>query len=639
MQDLKEFADSPSSLVKREFVRALDDAINALYGGLKKEEANMELTLSEPTELNLGDISSSIAFKLAKIAKTSPVGIAKEIAKSAKPTEHISRFEDANGYVNAFVDEKKYAELVLRDITKRAKGYGRSGVGKHQKVIVEYPSVNPAHPWHVGHLRNALLGSVISNILEACSYDVEREDYIDDLGLQVATALWGWNNMGKYSGSMKFDQWLGELYVKVNAEMQKRPEVKQEIDGLVKKLEEVGSQESRTGREIAERCVAAHQQTAFAYGIYHDVMIWESDIVKAHLLSKALDVSSEILEKPGEGKYAGAIIVKLDKIAPLARELEGSREDAKVIIRSNGAATYIGKDFAFHAWKFGLIDAGFRYKKFIEQPNGKAIYSTSSEGSSMKFGNVKRAINIIDIGQTYEQLIMRVMFSLIGHREITDNIVHLAYGKVNIEGEKLSGRAGNWLGEGRNYTADDLLSEATKRAMEIAQKSEKISNKESVEQIARAIALSAVKFEYLRVAPEKEIVFSWNTALNFEGNSGPYVMYTYARARKILARGNFTSQDLSQGDISEVTRGYDFALIKKMGEAQEVVEKACAESRPNVLTDYLLDLSSLFSKFYESMPVLKGERAREVRLAIVFALTVVLENSLSLLGISTVSEM
>jgi len=638
MQELKEFAGSPSALVKHEFVQALDSAISELYGDIGKEEGRLELSISVPDELTLGDLSSSVAFKLAKFTRTSPIGMAKEIARRMKPTEHIKRFEDANGYINAFIDEKKYTELVLRDVINRKKGYGRSSIGKRRKVIVESPSANPAHPWHVGTLRNALLGNVVSNLLEACSYEVEREDYIDDLGLQVATALWGWLNIGN-KADKKFDQWLGELYVRVNREMQLKPEIKRQVEELNKKMEDSSSQESRAGREMAERCVAAHQETAFAYGIYRDVMIWESDIVRSHLLSKALDISSEILEKPNEGKYAGAIIIKLDKITPLAKELEGSREDAKVIVRSNGTATYIGKDFAFHAWKFGLIDAGFNYRKFMDQPNGKPIYTTSAEGSPMKFGNVKRAINVIDASQAYEQQIMRIMFSLIGHEEITNSLVHLAYGRVNIEGEKLSARSGNWLGEGRNYTADDLLVEATKRAMEIAQKSDKITNRQNLESISRAIALSAIKFEYLRIAPEKEIVFSWQNALNFEGNSGPYVMYTYARAKKILRRAGISEAGLSVGDIAHVTRGYDFALVKKMAEAQETVEKACDEARPNVLTDYLLSLSSLFSKFYEGMPVIKGGEAKNLRLALVYALTIVLENMLAILGIAPVQEM
>ncbi len=638
MQDLKEFADAPSTIIRKEFTDALSAAITELYGDIRREEGDLELSVSVPSTFELGDLSSSVAFKLAKAARSSPIGIAKEIVKKAKPTKHLFRFEDANGYINAFIEEKGYVELVLRDVLKRKKGYGQSSVGKRKKVIVESPSANPAHPWHVGTLRNALLGNVVSNIMEACSYEVEREDYIDDLGLQVATALWGWMHISN-KPDKKFDQWLGEQYVRVNKEMQQSPEIKKEVEALNKRMEEATTQEARAGREMAEKCVVAHQETAFAYGIYRDVMIWESDIVRSHLLSKALDISSEILEKPSDGKYAGAIVIKLEKITPLAKQLEGSREDAKVIIRSNGAATYIGKDFAFHAWKFGLIDAGFTYRKFMDQPNGKPIFSTSAEGIPMKFGNVKAAINVIDASQAYEQQIMRVMFSLIGHSEVTENLVHLAYGRVNIEGEKLSARSGNWLGEGRNYTADDLLHEATKRAMEIAQKSEKITNKQNLESISKAIALAAIKFEYLRIAPEKEIVFSWQNALNFEGNSGPYVMYTYARAKKILARAGLAEASFSASDAEHLTRGYDFALIKKLGETQEMVGKACDEARPNVLTDYLLDLSSLFSKFYESMPVIKGGEAKGARLAIVYALTIVLENVLGLLGISTVSEM
>ncbi len=640
MQNLKEFADSPSALVKQEFIGALESAINELYGSLKTEEELLQLSISSP-ESSLGDMSSSIAFKLAKLAGSSPVEIAKSIAKRAKPTEYIQKFDDSNGYINAFLDEKKYSRLVLQKIMEKKEGYGSSKIGDGEKVIVEFISVNPAHPWHVGHLRNALLGDTISNLLSYCSYGVEREDYIDDLGLQVATALWGWLHMSK-NPDKKFDQWLGELYVKVNRELEKSPAVKQEVDDLVKKLEDTDSDESKAGREIAEKCVAAQLETAFAYGIYQNVMVWESSIVRAHLLSKALDIAAEkgILERPNEGKYANAIIVKLEKITKYAKELEGSREDAKVIVRSNGAATYIGKDFAFHAWKFGLIDVDFKYTKFIDkQPNGEPIFATSQEGQSMQFGKVARAINIIDSSQAYEQTIMKVMFDLLGHSEIANNLVHLAYGRVNIEGEKLSGRSGNWLGEDKNYTADDLLRETKTRALEIAKNSEKITNKNDLEKIANAIALSAIKFEYLRMAPEKELVFSWSTALSFEGNSGPYVMYTYARANRILKKSEYKSAIPSQSDLDQLTRDLDFELLKKMGYAQELIEKACAESRPNVLTDYLLELSSLFSRFYESMPVIKGEEAKNVRLAIVYSITIVVSNILRLLGIAPVDEM
>ena len=639
MENLKGAADSPSALVRQEFLGALSSAISAAYPVSKTDEAELALSISVP-EPSLGDLSSSISFKLAKSARKSPMAIAKELSARMKPTQYIAKFSDANGYVNAFLDEKKYSELVIQKVMQGKDRYGSSRIGKGEKVIIEFPSVNPAHPWHVGHVRNALLGDAISNIFSSCSYNVEREDYIDDLGLQVATALWGWLNLGS-KPDKKFDQWLGELYVRVNKEMEKR-DIKGEIDNLVRKLEELGSKESNKGREIAERCVLAQQETAFAYGVYHNVMIWESDIVRANLLSKALDVAAEkkILERPSDGKYANAIVVKLEKITKYAKELEGSREDAKVVVRSNGAATYIGKDFAFHSWKFGLIDADFKYKKFVEkQPNGEPIFSTAPEGTAMQFGGVKKAINIIDSGQTYEQQIMKVMFVLMGHEEIANNLVHLAYGKVNIEGEKLSARSGNWLGDERNYTADDLLRETKERTLEIAKNSEKISNKKELDKIANAIALSAIKFEYLRVAPEKGIVFSWNTALSFEGNSGPYVMYTFARAKKILKRAEYKNSAPKPADMAQMTRGYDFEIVKRMGMAQEVIEKAAQETRPNSITDYLLELSSLFSKFYESMPVIKGGEAKNLRLSIVWSCSQVIGNMLRLLGIETVEEM
>lgn len=639
MQNLKEFAESPSALVRQEFLSALSAAISTAYPGSRIEGSELELSISVP-EASLGDVSSSAAFKLAKAVGKNPKEIAKSLAEKMRGTQYITKFSDANGYVNAFLDEKKYSELVFQKVMQGKDDYGSSKIGKGEKVIVEFPSVNPAHPWHVGHLRNALLGDAISNLMSFCSYKVEREDYIDDLGLQAATALWGCLHLNN-KPDKKFDQWLGELYVRANREIEKRG-IQKEINDLMKKLEDSETEEAKAGREMAEKCVLAHQETAFAYSIYHDVMIWESDIVRAHLLSKALDIAAGqgILERPGEGKYANAIVVKLEKITKYAKELEGSREDAKVIVRSNGAATYIGKDFAFHSWKFGLIDAGFKYKKLIEkQPNGEPIFSTAPEGSAMQFGGVKRAINIIDSGQTYEQQIMKVMFVLMGHEEVANNLVHLAYGKVSIEGEKLSGRSGNWLGEERNYTADDLLRETQERALEIAKNSEKITNKKELDKIANAIALSAIKFEYLRIAPEKGIVFSWNTALNFEGNSGPYVMYTFARANKILKRAEYKNAAPTSADMAQMTRGYDFEIAKRIGMAQEVIEKAAQETRPNTITDYLLELSSLFSKFYETMPVIKGGEAKNLRLSIVWSFSQVIANMLRLLGIETVEEM
>jgi arginyl-tRNA synthetase len=629
--------DGPSNGIRLAFAGALREAISKRYPSVDAKALQVEMTITAAQQAN-GDLSSSVSFKLAKLLGRKPGDIAKEIVPGLGKVKFVSKFEELNGYVNAFLEENKYAAEVISEAIGAKDAYGRSPMGRSEKVMVEFPSVNPNKQWHVGHLRNALLGDTVCNLLGACSYDVEREDYIDDLGLQIAETAWGWKNLGN-KPDKKFDLWLGEQYVEVNRRIAEKPELKAEMYEILKRMEDVNSAEALEIRGIAERCVLAQTETAFAYGIYHDVMVWESDIVRALLLKKALEIAKKagIVEKPAEGKYAGCTVVKLDKLSKFAKELEGSREDSKVIVRSNGAATYLGKDFAFHLWKFGLIEGGFNYKKLIgAQPNGRPLFSTSPKGTREGFGNEKRAINIIDASQYYNQLILKLMFSLMGREDCANNLVHLAYGVVRIAEGGLSTRKGTWQGEGRSYTADDLLREVKAKTLEIVAKSEKIANKDSAEEISEKVALAAIKFEFLRIAPEKEIVFSWEKALSFEGNSGPYCQYTYARASRIIEKaGTFAAP----AEFTHMSRGHDFELVKLMGRFQETAEKACNECRPNVITDYLLDLASEFSKFYEAMPVLKGGEAMEERLAIVSAFRQVVKNALALLGIGVVERM
>jgi arginyl-tRNA synthetase len=630
---------NPLEKAQREFVQLIEAEVKESFKGSEMSHDDILGSITTPKS-DLGDLSSSIAFKLAEKLKKNPHEIAVQIAGRMKEAGLIEKVSELNGYINAFLDVSAYSELVLDSVLDEKERYGMNQVGKNEKVIIEFPSVNPNKPWHVGHVRNAILGDVLSNTLAFCSYRVEREDYIDDLGLQIAESLWGWLNLDN-KPDKKFDEWLGEQYVEVNERLGE-PGVKAAINGLLKKLEDTSSNESKTAREVSEKCVMAQRETAFSYGIQHDVMIWESDVVRAKLLEKALEAAQEegILEKPTEGKYAGATIIKLERLTELAKELEGSREDAKVITRSNGAATYIAKDFAFHMWKFGFTEGDFRYRKFIEkQPNGMPLFTTSEQGEKIEFGKVRRAINIIDSSQAYEQTIMRLMFTLMGYADVAENIVHLAYGKVNIEGINLSTRKGTWIGSNRNYTADDLLKETTKVARRIVSSSKKIEDKTSMDMVASQVALGAIRFEFLRISPEKEIVFSWDKALNFEGNSGPYCMYTYARATRVLEKSDLKPDQIRHADPEQISRDADFELVKLMGSFPGIVGKVCSECRPNVITDYLLELCSTFSRFYEKMPIIKGGKAKETRLILTQSLRQVLGNALRLLGITPIERM
>jgi len=638
---------SPITAAKEELAELISQAVEKTHGEKASKEEIIQTI--EIAERPFGDLSSSIAFKLAKELKTNPHKIAEELKNTIQETlkkssRLIKEIAEANGYINANLNEVEYTKSVIEEVFDLGDDYGSSNIGKDAKVLVEYPSVNPTKPWHTGHLRNALLGDSIANMLEFCGYKVEREDYIDDLGLQVAETLWGYRHINTINREgKKFDQFLGEQYVEVNKAMANKDtsnRINKEIEEILKRMEAGNNEDALQAREMAEMCVKDQYITAFSYAIYHDVLMWESDIVKTQLLSKAVLMLKEkgIVETPKEGEYKGCLVLDLEKAKKVEKEFENVRERYKVLIRSNGVATYAMKDFAFHTWKFGIINAPFKFSKFIEkQPNGKPLYTSGSVGLPMEFGKASKVVNIIDASQSHEQATVRALLKL-STPNTSNELVHIAYGRVELEEGSLSGRTGGWLSKDRNYTADDLLKETIKKTKEKTMESKKL-NKELSEEVARRIAIAAIKFEYLRVAPEKGIVFSWDKALDLEANSGPYVLYMYARAKHILDKATFEKHALEEKAYESIGRSYGFEVVKKVGIAGEIFENACKAYRPNAIAEYLLDLSTTFSKFYEQEQVIKGGEAKEVRLAIVYAVMQTISNALALLGIESVEAM
>lgn len=632
--------DNPFLGVKKDFAAALSSAAKAALGAeLGIEDVLRQIVV--PVE-GRGDLSSSVAFRIASIAKETPHVVAEKILNKMGKIALAEKVEELDGYINLWLDRKSYSKAVIDAILADKGDYGANETGGGKKVAVEFPSVNPNKPWHVGHLRNALLGDAIANILSACSYEVERMDYIDDLGLQIAESLWGYINLSS-KPDKKFDQWLGEEYVKVNEVMKER-KIGEEIAALGRKLEESGSDEAKMARKISEECVRAQYETAFAYGIYHDVLVWESDIVRARLMEKALELAKKVgaAKEVKEGKYKGCIAVDLSNIKDprIAKEIAGMEEDTKVLVRSNGVATYLAKDLGFHMWKFGLIESSFAFAALIDQPNGRSAYSTVEKERGKEdtsFGKVAKAINVIASQQRYAMLLLKALFDLMGYADDASNIIHLSYGMVSLEGGSIHGRSGGWIGDERNFTADDLVKEMEAKAMAVIEHAEK--KPEGIKEVAHAVALGAIRFEFLRVSPEKEIVFSWQKALDFQANSGPYCMYTYARATRVLEKGGVKAPKVAKEDFDGITDGNDFKLMKMLGAMPDIVEKAGREFRPSLITDYLLELSTLFSKFYETMPILNGGEATNLRVAITCATRQVVGNALRLIGIEPIEQM
>ncbi|MEM3841485.1 MAG: DALR anticodon-binding domain-containing protein, partial [Candidatus Micrarchaeaceae archaeon] len=412
--------------------------------------------------------------------------------------------------------------------------------------------------------------------------------------------------------------------------------MKDEISKLTALVEQDGTYESKLSREVAANCVRAQYETAFDYGIYHDTLVWESDIIREHILERAISLLKErgFAKVHDSGKYAGCLAVNFSDIRDLPPELAGMKENVKVLLRSDGSPTYVAKDIAFHMWKFGLLENTFKFDTFIEkQPNGKPLLTTSPEGKSTEFKSADRAINVIANEQSFPQLLVKLAFKGIGRDEIFDRLYHLSYGRVSLEEGKLSGRKGG----AKEYSAKRLLEMAEEKAYTLISDRFELSEKEK-KGIAHDVALAAIKFEFLRISPEKEIIFSWSRAMNFEGGSGPYSQYMHARASKILASAGDASGDAP--DYASISDGQGFALVMALAQARSIVSKACIENRPNAICDYLNDLSAGFSSFYESYPVLKAEGSvRAARLLLVKAFAKIQKEMLTLLGIPTPERM
>jgi arginyl-tRNA synthetase len=628
---------NPYRRAKDEFAKRVLDSISSAYPAASIGYDDVLGSIKDPRPEH-GDISTSIAFKMAKQLGKNPAFLAESIASTMNPGGNLLKIFSEGGYVNAWFNTETYSYSVIKQVLESGKEYGRSSIGAGKKVIVEFPSVNPNKPWHIGHLRNALLGDSISNIMEYSSYKVWRIDYIDDLGLQMAESVWGYRNISSIPDK-KFDRWLGEQYVEVNLRLADES-VKGEIEATLARLEDKGTEEARLSREIVERCVAAQYETAFKYLIAHDALVWESDIVESNLLGMVISLLKEkgIAKKRNEGKFSGCTVIDLKDLEGHADELKGLEESTKVLVRANGAATYIAKDIAFHLWKLGFTKAAFNFKDSgIRQVNGKKLYTTFSNGTEMQFGDADMAVNIIDAAQRHQQLILKAAVDAVsgrtgGHREV----IHLQYGQVGVELGSLSGRKGGWIGQERSYTADDLHSETVKKALEIIQSSMTAKHTADTEKIANAVALAAIKFEFMRVAPEKGITFSWENALSFEGNSGPYCMYTYARAAQILMKE--TPDNISAADMARITSGAEFELIKLIGGLPDAIELACENLRPNILVEHLLSMSAAFSRFYENSPILKGGDAKNARLLITKAFMQSMYNLLMLIGVNPMEK-
>jgi arginyl-tRNA synthetase len=611
--------------------------------GIEISRSDIENSFIVPKE-EFGDLSTTIAFQISKKEKKNPEEISREIAKALEKVKVVEKVDIKGGYINLFLADSFYIDSVYSIDENFGKGTEK------EKVIIEYPSVNPNKPWHIGHLRNALIGDCLSNILEFRGYRVERENFINDLGLQVVQSVWGYITSDEKEGNEKFDHYLGRKYVEIA-----KKEITDEVRNFARKLEEGEESISRRTREICERCLNAQLQTSENYGIFYDLLIWESDILRSKLFEKANSILKEkkIIKKVEDGSspYFNCYTVELDPSL-----FPSLKSDEKVIIKSDGTSTYIAKDIAFQFLKLGIIEDGLKFKKYLIQRNGKPLYTTyffedkkARKKDEFKFEKGDKVINIIGSEQSYLQNLIKYIIGKIDS-EKAKNFIHLAYEHVVLPQEKFVGRLGTWIG----YTADELLEEGIRRAKaEIEKRAERTKiNKREMEKIAKMVAVAAIKFSILRVSPTKQIVFDFDRAISFEGDTGPYLQYSCVRARKILEKfeeekgkekkGKEEKKEEKEKKKEEKIRltKEERNLIKKILEFPSTIEKISKNYEYYCLPNYALELADLFNIFYEKCPVIKSEgEVREIRMKIVLAYYTVLKKVLDLIGIEVPSKM
>ncbi len=532
------------------------------------------------------------AFKRAKELGRAPAELAGEMAEKVKGLPFVERAEVVGGFLNIYLSEKALWDLSLEE--------GR----REERVMVEFPSVNPNKPWHIGHLRNALLGESISRIAAFLGYDVVKIDYIDDLGLQIAESYWYWLKAGKDEPcGEKFDHCIGKQYVKAHAMAEEHQE---EIREMLRKLEE-GDEGARA---FAERVVKAQYETAFRYGIYHHYLVFESDI------ARKLSEGYRWLKEQGavvyveEGKNKGCWVVRMPE------GFMGLKDNEKVLIRSDGTATYTGKDVIFHLWKAGKLGE-FLYKPFIEQPNGEVAWASSREGEEKRVAGADILINVIGKEQEFPQAVVREVLKKLN---VDVELIHLSYAAVRLKEGRFSGRKGTWIG----YTADELFEEGLRRL--------EVMGRGRSESIVRA----AIAYAFLKIHRLKEVVFDWDKALSFEGDSGPYLLYSYVRALSVLRKAREKGLSPQPGPLGEDER----ALLFSLALTQLKVEESFRSLSPHPLAHHLSYVSQLFHRFYDKNPILKAESpVRESRLAVVEKYVRLMEKAMPLILIEPVERM
>jgi len=645
---------STLSRFRRECAEALMSAVSALY--------RVDLTeamLQEPPSLEFGQLASSVSFELSKTLKADPIHVARGICERIDPArfELIERVEPAgSGYVNFHLDFKKAANEILTDAVSERELYGLELTKEPKRIVVEHTSANPSGPLHLGHARNTILGDTLARLLRARGHKVQTRFYVDDVGKQVAMLAYGYSLLARPKPVGKPDQWLGLLYACVNCAVQietlkaeishlggtgdpenRGPDLKKELDDwtlVARELESIdsalfhmtleavqsraesmkevehlvmqyekGDEKTReVVRTVVDLSLEGVQQTLKEMGITFDEWDWESELVWSGEVQESM---KKLSSTPFAILDGASITLDVDAIARsygLDKTLgfaEGYELPKLTLVRSDGTTLYVARDIAY---------------------------------SIRKFLNADTVINVIGSEQRLAQLQLKLALYALGAKQVAENLVHYAYGIVELPGVKMSKRRARYI------SLDEIISQAVSRVQEkISTRGDSLSEEERA-QIGRTVGLAAIRYAMLSTSSTKTITFTWDRVLSLERNSAPFINYAYTRTRGILAKAGEVQEE---PDFAVLTDPLEHFLIMQIGKFPTIFAEAADNLKPEQVAAYANMLAEKFHEYYERVNVLRADTPalRAARLMLVRALRVVLANATHVLGIELTEKM
>ena len=658
----------------------IQDRIRRKYRESVKSVFSLEVenpAFDFPPRPELGDLSIAACFELARTLRQAPRMIAEQLAERLLPIDGIERVSVAGaGYLNFHLDRATLAAAMFQ-----LRNFPAPAQAAHPgKVLVEHTSINPNKAAHIGHLRNAVLGDAFVRLLRFRGHKVEIQNYIDNTGVQVADVVVGFQHLEHKSVDdvrgliedkhIRFDYYCWDLYARVSHFYSDSSDRVLRAETL-KAIEEGQGEASEMARLISPAIVRLHLETMQRINVRYDLLVEESEILRLEFWKAAFERMKQIgaIRFETAGKNAGCWVMDLGDSESQNAGEESAAEDVKIIVRSNGTVTYVGKDIAYHMWKFGLLGKDFAYAPFYHYPDGKTVWHTGQEAQAgaPEFGGATDAYAVIDTRQAYLQNIVAASFRALGFREQAEHLHHFAYEVVGLSPAcaremgyelrpedlersyvEVSGRKGLGL------KADDLIDRLVAKASEEVRSREMTRDPAEQSAYGHMIAVSALRYFLLKFSCRVIITFDFKEALAFEGETGPYLQYTAVRARNIFRkyadeRQGFAAESLAEklqaSELNTFFAGDDgnafWELIILAAQLEMVTDQAISTTEPAVVSKYAFRLAQAFNNFYHRFHILsESDSGRQnFLLYLVQIVERTLTQTLDLLGIDVPERM